>query len=76
MFYPGITNSTNYLSYLNGNTSIPTASFTKTESLSSNSPAQITEINSDDSIDNQDAETGVRWQFSIDDVFLINIFPD
>lgn len=67
LFYPNIANSSSYLSYLNGNSSIMTTNLsdqqinTKTESLNSNSPAQITEINSDDdSTDNQDVESEVR----------------
>lgn len=67
LFYPNIANSSSYLSYLNGNTSISSTNLsdqplnTKTESLNSNSPAQITEINSDDdSTDNQDVESEVR----------------
>lgn len=60
LFYPSIANSTSYLSYLNSNNpSVSSINLTdssvKTESLNSNSPVQMTEINSDDSsIDNQD----------------------
>lgn len=67
LFYnPNIANSTSYLSYLNGNNSSTSnisdqPIYTKTESINSNSPAQITEINSDDdSTDNQDVESEVR----------------
>lgn len=62
LLYPSIANTTSYLSYLNGNTSTATdltdhPLSTKTESSLSNSPVQITEVNSDDSSDNQDLET-------------------
>lgn len=62
LFYPHLSNN-NHLLYSNSNgafsgsdLSSPRGS-TKTESLNSNSPAQITEINSDDdSLDSQDNE--------------------
>lgn len=63
LFYPHLS-SNNHLHTLYSNSSgafsgsdlsSPRGS-TKTESLNSNSPAQITEINSDDSLDGDDAE--------------------
>jgi hypothetical protein len=61
LFYPHLANG-GHLLYSNNNgafsgsdLSSPRGS-TKTESLNSNSPAQITEINSDDSLDGHDLE--------------------
>lgn len=61
LFYPHLANG-GHLLYSNNNgafsgsdLSSPRGS-TKTESLNSNSPAQITEVNSDDSLDGHDLE--------------------
>lgn len=57
LFYPPLGNP-NYLQYTNGagsDLSSPRGS-NKTESLNSNSPVQITEVNSDDSLDNSDVD--------------------
>jgi hypothetical protein len=65
IFYPNFANSASYLSYLNGNAALSTSSsdlpsISKSESLNSNSPAQINEINSDDSTDNQDVVNVIK----------------
>lgn len=60
IFYSNIANSTNYLSYLNANNALNLSDLSslsnRSESLNSSSPAQITEINSDDSLDSQSVD--------------------
>jgi hypothetical protein len=62
LFYPHLTNN-NHLSALYANHSgafsgseLSSSMSNKTESLNSNSPAQVTEINSDDSLDSHDTD--------------------
>lgn len=61
LFYPHLSGGNNFLysnssgAFSGSDLSSPRGS-TKTESLNSNSPAQITEINSDDSLDGEDVE--------------------
>lgn len=62
LFYPHLTNN-NHLSALYANhagafsgSELSSSMSNKTESLNSNSPAQVTEINSDDSLDSHDTD--------------------
>lgn len=66
LFYPHLSNSSHLLysnssgAFSGSDLSSPRGS-TKTESLNSNSPAQITEINSDDSLDGDEEEKVNFW---------------